>query len=322
MNMTNNQSVKLGPEGFTGIAILGTASSTMAMAPFKDKNWAIWGCSPGTYPICAQNRSDVFFEVHRWLPTSPGQFGAPGTKPWFSPEFHQFLMSHEGPVFMAQKEPTIKASIRIPFEELRAKHGPYYWQSTMSYMLAMAIDELAPRAAAGEKVSIGLWGVDMSATEEWAYQRPACQHFIGMALSIGINVVLPEESDLMRPPTMYGIGELNPRHIRFSARLAEVNANIGQLTQQQAQLQNKLAQFHGAKAELEYIMSCWTDDLAPDIRHAVSFAGEFAKPTGQLIQDANEALPAKKPRKKKLSPGNGIDHSPPATLDQLGHAGT
>ncbi len=314
--------IKLGPDGFTGIAILGTASSTMALAPFKDKNWAIWGCSPGTYPICAQNRSDVFFEVHRWLPTAPGQFGAPGTKPWFSPEFHEFLKTHKGPVFMSEPDPTIKTSIRIPFEELRRKHGPYFWQSTMSYMLAMAIDELAPRVAAGEKVSIGLWGVDMSATEEWAYQRPACQHFIGMALSMGINIVLPEESDLMRPPTMYGIGELNPRHIRFSARLAEVNANINTLTQQQAQLQNKLASFHGAKAELEYIMSCWTDDLEPNIQQAVSFSGEFKKPLGQLTADAVAAAPVKRQRRSaRAKKGNGLDHHP-ITIDATEHVAT
>ena len=185
--------LRLGPDGYTGIALLGTAGSSMELAPFKDPRWAIWACSPGAYSVCAKNRSDVWFEPHRWMPTPPGQFGAPGTKPWFRPEFHTFLKEHKGPVFMSQAEPTIPNSVRIPFEELRVKYGPYFWTSTLSYMLALAIEALEPRARAGEKVFIGLWGVDMAASEEWAYQRPGCQHFIGLAMSLGIEIVLPLE---------------------------------------------------------------------------------------------------------------------------------
>ena len=284
--------MKFGPEGYTGIAILGTAGATMALAPFKDQKWAIWACSPGTYAICAQNRSDVFFEVHRWQPTSPGQFGAPGTKPWFSPEFHAFLQKHAGPVFMSQVEPSIPNSTRIPFEHLDEKYGPYFWQSSMSYMLAMAIEQLAPRAMAGERVWLGLWGVDMSATEEWAYQRPACQHFVGIAMALGIQVVLPEETDLMRPPTKYGVGELNPRHIRFMARLAEVKANINALTQQGQQLQMRLASLQGSQAEIEYILSCWTDDLSPDLGKAISYAGQFVKPLGEAAKSEKDTTGA------------------------------
>jgi hypothetical protein len=255
----------------------------MALAPFKDPAWAIWACSPGAYPICAQNRSDVWFEVHRWQPTPPGKFGSPGTKPWFSPEFHTFLSQHKGPVYMAAVDPTIPQSVRIPFEMLREKHGPYLWQSTMSYMLALAIEELAPRAAAGEQVSIGLWGVDMCASEEWAYQRPACQHFIGLAKSLGINIVLPEESDLMRPPTMYGVGELSPRHIRVTAMLAEARAVKAQADQQVANGQHVAAITQGRIAVLEYMLATWMDDVDVDPSQAISFSGLYAKPVGSML---------------------------------------
>ena len=65
--------IPLGPAGYNKIAIIGTAGSSMTLAPFKDESWAIWACSPGAYPHCAQNRSDVWFEPHRWQPTPPGQ---------------------------------------------------------------------------------------------------------------------------------------------------------------------------------------------------------------------------------------------------------
>lgn len=272
----------LGPEGFSKICVLGTASSSMGLAPFGDKSWAIWACSPGAYPICAQNRSDAWFEPHRWMPTAPGKMGAPGTKPWFSPEFDMFLKSHKGPVFMSQVQPSIPTSVRIPFEMLREKYGPYFWTSTLSYMIAMAIEELAPRAMAGEDVTIGLFGVDMAATEEYAYQRPGCQHFVGLAQSIGINVVLPPESDLMRPMTMYGIGEHNPRHIRLLARKVDLEANKATLTQQHAMIQQQLIAVNAGIEQLDYVLGSWSDDIVPDLRQAVSFSGEYVKPVGAL----------------------------------------
>jgi len=295
--------LKLGPEGYKGIAILGTASSSMALAPFKDMSWAIWACSPGAYPICAQNRSDVWFEPHRWLPTPPGQFGSPGTKPWFSPEFHTFLAEHNGPVFMSEVQSSIPMSVRIPFEALIEKYGPYFWTSTVAYMIAMAIDVLAPRAAAGEKVAIGLWGIDMAATEEWSYQRPACQHFIGLAKSFGIDVLLPAESDLMRPPTMYGIGELNQRHIRLSARRADIIANINQLQAQHDDIIKKTMLLKGSLGELDYVLGAWSDDITPDIKHSVSYAREYARPAGASAAEAKEAKEAKDEREDKESTG-------------------
>jgi len=285
----SNEAPKLGPDGYTGIAILGTAGTSMALAPFNDPAWAIWACSPGAYPICAQNRSDVFFEVHRWQPTPPGKIGSPGTKPWFSPEFHTFLREHKGPVFMSEAHADIPSSRRIPFELLIEKYGPYFWTSSVAYMIAMAIDALQDRAAAGEKVAIGMWGVDMSASEEWSYQRPGCQHFLGLAMSLGIQVILPQESDLMRPPTMYGIGELNPRHIRLIARRAEAQAQHDQLIAQHDEIIKRTMMAKGVLQEIDYLLGAWTDDINPDPKKAVSFSSEYVRPLGTLAEAVKDA---------------------------------
>lgn len=296
--------MKLGPEKFDKIAVMGTAGTSMELAPFKDPSWAIWACSPGAFPLCAKNRSDAWFEPHRWLPTSPGQMGAPGTRPWFSPEFNEFLAAHKGPVFMTGDPQTrtdesycddllksygrpqdgIPNSVPIPYGYLIKKYGPYFWTSTLSYMLAMAIEELAPRAEQGEQVAIGLFGVDMAASEEWAYQRPGCQHFIGLAMSIGINIVLPPESDLMQPCTMYGIGEHNPRHIRLLAKKVELEAHKAALTQQMQAAQQQLLQVSGGIESLDYVLNSWCDEVESDLRQAVSFAGESKKPVGHASQ--------------------------------------
>lgn len=297
--------LQLGPKGADKIAILGTAPSSMELAPFKDMSWAIWACSPAAYSVCAKNRSDVWFEPHRWMPTPPGQFGAPGTKPWFSPEFDTFLSKHKGPVFMSGVQPSIPSSVRIPYESLIKKYGHYFWSSTICYMLAMAIDQ-RPKA-------IGLWGIDMSAREEYDYQRPAVQHFIGLAMAMGIDVVIPAESDIMRPSTMYGIGEHSPRHIKMLARLAEIRANKAAAQAAVENSQRTLLQLAGAEAELAYMLKHWCDDITPDLRQAVSYAPEYNKSVGFLSSEVAQAAVPEKPvrqRRKKLN-GSGA-HIPEA----------
>ena len=281
--------LKLGPDGFNKICLLGTAPSTMALAPFKDPSWSIWACSPGAFPICAENRSDVWFEPHRWLPTEAGKPGAPGTRPWFSADFHTFLGKHKGPVFMSEVQPTIPSSVRIPFEDLIAKYGPYFWTSTIAYMLAIAIDTLQDRARRGEEVFIGMFGIDMSATEEYDYQRPGIQHFVGLAKSLNINVLLPRESDLMRPPTMYGIGELNPRHITLLARRAYIEAQKAQAVAQHQAAISAIQVHTGQLQEIDYMLKIWSDDIAPDPMQAVSYASEFRNETGALSKAINGA---------------------------------
>jgi hypothetical protein len=134
---------------------------------------------------------------------------------------------------------------------------------------------LAPRAAAGEKVSIGLWGVDMAANSEYAWQRPGCQHFIGLAVKLGIQVILPPESDLMQPPTLYGISEYHPRHSKLLARLNELKGREAFLAGQIGSMNSELMHTRGAIDNLNYIFNTWIDDIGPGIDYAsaVSLAG-------------------------------------------------
>lgn len=249
------------------IAILGSAPSSCMLAPFKDESWAIWCVSPALYPQVP--RSDAWFELHRFTLAQPGKNGEPGTRPHHSAEFGAFLKQHKGPVFMSEVHPDIPTSVRLPYEHLNETFGPYFWQSSMSWMLALAID-LKPD-------EIGLWGVDMSATEEWSYQRPACQHFVGLAIGLGIKVTIPPESDLMRPPTMYGIGELSERYIKLSARLAEHEAQRAVITAQHNECVQRLNYLQGGIDATKYVLQSWADDVNYDPSKAMSFAHEYAK---------------------------------------------
>src|SRR6185369_4436947 len=89
------------------IALLGSAPSSIRLAPFKDPSWTIWACSPGVYPTLAMERTfqpgDAYFELHRWEPPT---IGDPTRQvPWFSPEYVQFLREFKGDVVMTEVVP-------------------------------------------------------------------------------------------------------------------------------------------------------------------------------------------------------------------------
>jgi hypothetical protein len=313
MEAASARVLKLGPDGYTGIAIIGSAPSSVRLAPFHDKTWAIWGCSPGAYGIIPYGRSDVWFEVHRYEPPIAGDPNNAQNKGWFSPEYVQFLKEHAGPVYLAGPDPEVDNPIpdfkngwRFPFEDYVAKYGGYFFTSSMAWMLAHAIELLAPRAAAGEKVRIGLWGVDMAALSEYNLQRPGCQHFLGLAKSLGIQIVLPPESDLLQPPTLYGVSEYHPRHTKWLARMNELKGRQQALTVNIQNMSVELQHINGCIDNMNYVFNTWVDDIDPgmDITSAVSLAGvvlsrpepkvaaieKFDGPTAAQLQAATAAL--------------------------------
>ena len=76
------------------------------------------------------------------------------------------------------------------------KYGDYF-NNTVSWVLAFAMSE-------GFK-EIHIYGVDMATHSEYGHQRPSCEYFIGLARGMGIKVVLPKESGLLRTKYLYGL---------------------------------------------------------------------------------------------------------------------
>ena len=268
--------VKHGPDGFTGIAIFGSAPSSSLLGPFDDPSWAIWATSPSCWAQLQGRRTDVWFEVHRFIPYPPGQNNLPGTKPGFSPEFRQHLINHPC-VYMTEGHPDIPNCHRFPYDDMIRKHGRYHFQSSVPLMMALAIEDLLPLVEQGKHPKLALFGIDMAAQSEYSDQRPACQHFLGLAASLGIQVVFPPESDLMMPPPVYGLVEHHPRYIKLAERQKELEAQKQQAEQalQHAQLSHQ--RILGSLEMLEYVMSTWCEDVDPNIVDAYSYSGTFKK---------------------------------------------
>jgi hypothetical protein len=97
------------------------------------------------------------------------------------------LRDCEVPLYMQEKY--YPNATPYPFDEV-AKVTGAYWNSSIAYMLALAITE------GYEKISV--YGVDMRDDEEYFYQRPNCEYLIGLARGRGIEVVIPDASPLCK----------------------------------------------------------------------------------------------------------------------------
>ena len=250
------------------IAIMGSAPSSLRLAPFGDPSWKIWGCSPGLFPNVP--RVDAWFELHRW---EPPVIGNPALqKPWFSPEY-VLWMAKQKLVWMKDKVPEIPNSHPYPESEIRHLFGDYFFTSSIAWMLAMAIDQIITAREAREARNllpmdgtmsadiepdaIALYGVDMAADEEYGYQRAGCQHFVSLAHLLDIQIIVPPESDLLRPMPMYGIWESSHFAIKMTARKRELTARMQQHQAQAAEHNNQAMFLRGALDDLEYMIQTW-----------------------------------------------------------------
>ena len=226
------------------IVILGTAQASMNLAPFANDDWNVWACSPGTYNVPKIHR---FFELHRW---EPGQS-------WFQPDYIRFLEQFEGPVYMSSKVASVKNCTLLPWKELVAIYGPYFFTSSIAWMMAMAIE-------AGAK-KIALYGVDMAHNTEYKDQRLGCQYMATIARAQGIEVGVPPESDLFRPAALYGVCEGSHSWIKQTQRSRELAARLNTLEQDMLAKRDEINHIKGAMDDLDWQVTSWfggADDIS------------------------------------------------------------
>lgn len=220
------------------IAIIGTAPSSRTLAPFNDPSWKIWVCSAGNQG--AVPRVDAWFEIHsNLLWPEHESFGRPYVK---------WLNEQAFPVYM-QDNSLVPRAITFPKDELIAEFGRYFFTSSFSWMMALAI-----KLGAQE---IGLWGVDMASRDEYILQRSGGHYFIQEAIRRGIKVTLPKESDLLQPPPLYGFDDSTPFLRKIMVRKKELSDRLGAMRQQRDQLVGSITYLEGAMEDLDYIVSIW-----------------------------------------------------------------
>jgi len=171
------------------VAILGTSSTSLGRAPWKDDSVEKWAVASllKNWPDVADD-VDVWFEIH------------PNYKK-LRPEWHEWAVKNQPFVYMAEAQPDLKNSMTYPLGLVTERFGDYF-TSSAAYMIAQAILLGAEQ--------IGLYGIDMATGSEYFDQRPCCEYFIGLARGMGIDVHVPKASALMKSPWLYGYDQHRP----------------------------------------------------------------------------------------------------------------
>jgi len=229
------------------VALIGSAPSSVRLAPYHDPSWKIFGCSPGVYGVA--NRVDTWFETHLW---EPGQT-------WFSPEYVQWMqgLHKRGIELWVGGETGIEGAKVYPFDDVLDRYDPNRWFCTSSlfWMMAAAIDSGAKK--------IGFWGVDMAATEEYEMQRAGIHYLTYLARAKGIEVGAPPESDLFTPRFRYGADEWTHSYRKMRARRHELQSRMLDAQRTIKEKEQEAAFLAGAVDDLKYMHDTWA---AKDMR--------------------------------------------------------
>jgi hypothetical protein len=167
----------------------------------QGKGWELWSCN-NLYKGFPDVKFSRWYELHTieregqkykrrgisYYPISSDQ-----EVRWYLQEIDELKI----PTFMQKKWSIIKHSKEFPFDKIREKWGDYFGCS-FTWMLAQAIMEGADE--------IALFGMNFGA-QEYYYQRPSLEYMIGIARGMGIPVTIGLESQLLKAPYIYAIGE-------------------------------------------------------------------------------------------------------------------
>jgi hypothetical protein len=161
------------------VAVVGLAPSTRDLVPWGTE-WEVWGLAWDS----ERYRLHRAFEMHdmQTMKTSPAAIYRD------LPDYLERISMCRR-LYMADAYSEVPGSERYPYEWVGTVCGAY-WESSIAYMVSLAIASGADE--------IGIYGVDMKADEEYAYQRANLEYLIGLARGREIKVHVPDESPLMK----------------------------------------------------------------------------------------------------------------------------
>jgi hypothetical protein len=221
------------------IALIGAHPASNLLAPFNDPSWTIWACSPTNAGKLA--RVDTWFELH-------GDLRWPEFADWAF-DYTLWLQNQSFPVY-AIDQSAIPRALTFPKDEMIKLYGVRHFTSSFSWMMAYAI-------AKRPKV-IAIFGIDMNTPGEYANQRADFQHFMDVAEMTGIQLLAPDESDILQPPSLYGYDRTTALKRKLIVRKAEYQNRLQIRQRKVDEYVQEISRIRGAIEEIEYMETTWT----------------------------------------------------------------
>jgi len=265
------------------VAILGTVPTSKMLAPFEDDTWEIWVCSPG-------NRGGVIPRVTRWFELHGviDMYG-PENNEWRGPYF-DWLKTQSFPVYMQEPNDLLPQAKVFPRDALLREFGSFgrnNFTSSISWMIAYAMHL--------KTEEIGIYGVDMAATEEaYGAQKSGCLNMMWLANDRGIKVSVPLESCLASPPPLYGYAEATRMGRKLFVRELEIKAALTNHREVVRHHSELVKHYEGALEAIQYVRRTFVDgehDAELDAAPAEMITAEMKGTTAAPVRTAPVRVP-------------------------------
>ncbi len=206
------------------IAIVGTAEPHWRAAPFDDPSWEIWTCG-GIFAVAP--RTDRHFELHDKAETCKG-WGSPESEAAARKVYWDWLRD-AGPKAVLRGSTADAPNAEIyPLDAILTNFPDRYFTNSISWMLALALIEGC--------TELGIWGVDMALTgdpavpesHEYARQRPSVEFYLGIAVGMGVRLVLPPETTLLKTRRLYGFQDDDGFGAMMRSKITEMRERVEQ----------------------------------------------------------------------------------------------
>lgn len=271
--MENDYSTKVETKQPRRAAIIGTAPS-YRLTPWDDPTLEMWTLNDEW--IIPIPRSDRHFDLH---PFEQFYFKDPRKKLnavdvpagyYVRPVGHiEWLAQQSIPVYIQKPDPRVPRGIVFPRAEIEAKYGTWF-DSTPAWMLGLAMLE--------GYTEVHIYGIHLATEWEYQKQKANMTYLIGLARGLGIKVIVPDASPLLRPTHRYAF-EPDP---------------ATPVTQAQRDLQKVQAQYQAASTQAAAV-PWWK----PGARREAQAQVVRAK---ALVMDAQLAVDWAMARKRAMSP--------------------
>ena len=176
------------------VCILGYAQETRDLVFDLDESVEIWGINMAHEFLGAGSRTAA-----QWYQLHPRDWTLSENKPtgyWGRPKRHlTFLQEFEGDVFMSYDEPDVPNCKVFPLEKMYEYFPTIYFTSTFSYIIAHALYQ---HKHGGKIRKLYLYGINLTALDEYTQQRPCVEYWIGKCEEAGIEVIIPNASALCK----------------------------------------------------------------------------------------------------------------------------
>ena len=177
------------------IGLVGSYRETQFGAPYFSHDWEIWATAPKNMEWLPMFHA--WFEIHdpTWPLVTEEEHVVHGL-----PTHQEYVDWFSAlPLVYVHPDRELEGGfVHYPVDETVAEFGRAPFTSTCAWMFAMALTK--------EPEAIGLWGFEMSGSDEYRYQRAGLHQLVKVAEDRGIEVIVPEGTTLLNPLQLYGHG--------------------------------------------------------------------------------------------------------------------